>query len=59
MFVETPEIYLLAKCSDSLADKMAYVETRMEDIAELESPLTMKNGIQFEINLSIQFNIFT
>ena len=36
---------------------MAYVETRMEDIAELESPLTMKNGIQFGINLSIRYKI--
>lgn len=35
--VESPHIYILARCSDSVADQMAYSETRMEDIREMST----------------------
>ena len=34
---ESPHIYVLVRCSDSIADQLAYSETRMEDIRQLSS----------------------
>ena len=35
--VESPHIYILVRCSNSIADQLAYSETRMEDIRQLSS----------------------
>ena len=43
-FVEKPEIYILARCSDSIAEKLTYVDARLEDIEELKEAIAMKNG---------------
>ena len=33
--VEEPQVYIFAKCCDTVADKLTYSETRLEDIKEL------------------------
>lgn len=33
--VEQPEIYLVAQCQDSIAEKLSYVDNRREDIADI------------------------
>lgn len=35
--VETPELYILGKTNDSLAEKLSYTETRLEDVTNLKT----------------------
>ena len=37
--VETPEIYILDNANDSLAEKLSYTETCLEDIKQMEIPM--------------------
>ena len=39
--VERPEIYIPASCNDSIAEKLAYIEARREDLVELSIPLSV------------------
>ena len=48
--VEKPNLYIFAKCRDSIAEKLSYVDARMEDIEELRNDIHMNNGI-YRINL--------
>ena len=43
--VEEPFIYVLGHTSDSIAEKLSYVETRLEDLKEISTTLEM-NGKQ-------------
>ena len=42
--VEKPSTYILGKCRDSTAEKLTYVEARLEDIAELSNGIKMESG---------------
>ena len=35
--VESPELYILGKTNDTLAEKLSYTDTRMEDITRMEN----------------------
>ena len=39
--VERPEIYILASCDDTIAEKLSYVEARREDLLDLSTPITL------------------
>ena len=41
--VEQPQIYIFAHCADTIADKLAYVELRREDILSLRIPISVDN----------------
>ena len=43
--VEQPSIYIFAKTSDSIAEKLMYVEARMEDIGQLNIPLKTDDNV--------------
>ena len=43
--VEKPRLYIFAKSQDSILEKLSYVETRAEDIRELEWPTTNNDQI--------------
>ena len=40
-FSRKAEIYILASCNDSIAEKLAYIEARREDLVELSIPLSV------------------
>ena len=39
---KSPHIYIIGSCSDSLAEKLSYTETRLEDISNLKTPLDIE-----------------
>jgi len=41
--VESPHIYILAPANDSIAEKLSFVGTRLEDINQLKQPLYINN----------------
>ena len=43
--VEQPEIYIVAKCADTIAEKLAYIDVRREDLKEMEVPLVINNVV--------------
>ena len=43
--VEQPEIYIVAKCSDTIAQKLAYIDVRREDLKEMETPLVVNDVV--------------
>ena len=51
--VESPEIYIIARCSGTDYDQLAYVETRLEDLHELNDKVKTKGGQ--EINDVMRF----
>ena len=51
--VETPEIYIIARCSGTDYEQLAYVETRLEDLHELNDKVKTKGGQ--EINDVMRF----
>ena len=53
-FVETPTIYILAKCDDSIAQKLTFIEARNEDITDLQHPIPLDGG-----NYEIIFTVVT
>ena len=42
--VEEPHTYIIAPCSDSIADRLAYNDTRMEDIREFSETIIDSDG---------------
>ena len=42
--VERPAVYLLARASDTVLDKLSYIETRTEDIRELSTKVRSSHG---------------
>ena len=42
--VESPELYILGKTNDSLAEKLSYTETRLEDLTNLK-PLSINRKV--------------
>ena len=48
--VEKSHIYLLAMASDTLADKLMYVDERLMDIKALKVPINV-NGLEFNVSL--------
>ena len=46
--VERPRLYILARSRDTVTDKVAYVETRMEDIDELQTKLKSGQDMYIE-----------
>ena len=46
--VERPRLYILARSRDTVTDKLAYVETRMEDIDELQTKLKSGQDMYIE-----------
>ena len=47
--VETPTLYIFGSTKDSLAEKLSYTETRLEDIKQLEIPLNVDGNEVFDI----------
>ena len=45
--IQTPEIYLLARASDTAIDKLSYIETTTEDITELKTNLKSDSNVEF------------
>ena len=50
--VEQPEIYIVAKCADTIAEKLSYVDIRREDVLEKKAPLiiddvTLTDNLRF------------
>ena len=50
--VEQPEIYIVAKCTDTIAEKLSYVNIGREDILEMKAPLiiddvTLTDNLRF------------
>lgn len=44
--VEDPQVYMLARCRDTLIDKLMYSETRLEDILSVDKPINdEKHGV--------------
>ena len=43
--VEQPEIYIVAQCNDSIAEKMSFVSERRDDILKMGSSLTIDDVI--------------
>ena len=39
--VEQPEIHFIAHCGDTIAEKLAYVNFRREDILQMKTPLSV------------------
>ena len=46
-YVEEPQMYLLARCSDTIHDRLSYNETRLEDVHQLETPLQDDEGRKY------------
>ena len=40
--VESPSIYIFGNCSDSLAEKLSYTDTRLDDVDKLKIPLEIE-----------------
>ena len=43
--VETPSVYIFGRAQDSIAEKLAYVDTRLEDAKDLSIPLDINGTI--------------
>ena len=41
--VEHPEIYIMAKCADTIAEKPSYVKVRRDDVIQMNTPLVINN----------------
>ena len=41
--VEVPYVYLLARSTSSIKDQLLYVPTRLEDLEQLDAPITIDN----------------
>ena len=52
--IETPEVYLLAQASDTIIDKLSYIDTRVEDIKELSVKVKASQG-EIEITDIMRF----
>lgn len=39
--VEQPQIYIVAQCNDTIAEKLSYIQARREDIIEMLEPLVI------------------
>ena len=52
--VEQPEIYIVAQCQDSIAEKLSYVSNRREDALDLAQPIFIGN---VKINDKLRFFI--
>ena len=52
--VEQPEIYIVAQCQDSIAEKLSYVSNRREDALDLAQPISIGN---VKINDKLRFFI--
>lgn len=42
--VETPLIYILGHCHDSIAEKLTYIEERLKDVEEMAEPLVIEEA---------------
>ena len=52
--VEQPEIYIVAQCQDSIAEKLSYVSNRREDALDLAQPISIGD---VKINDELRFFI--
>ena len=43
--VEQPFIYVMAQCSDSIAEKLSYIALRREDVMEMVTPMYIDGTI--------------
>ena len=55
--VETPELYTICNTSDSLAEKLSYTNTRLEDVKQLEIPLDV-DGVKVMDTMRIFLGIY-
>lgn len=57
--IEKPSIYLFANTFDSIAEKLSYVEERLEDLAEMAEPIITGNGITLNDTMRFLQGILT
>ena len=57
--VERPQVLILAKCQDSIAQKTTFVEARNEDIQDLKTPTVLDDGNDFyRFIVYIDYSVF-
>ena len=51
--VQTPQLYILGRCTDKLCDQLCYVHTRMEDVQALTNLVNSRQGVQIADKLRL------
>lgn len=50
--VEQPQIYIVAQCDDTIAEKLTYIPARRDDVLEMSEPLVVDG---FMLNDTMRF----
>ena len=45
--IEAPDVYIFGRSTDSIADKLSFIETRAEDIASLDQNIKSVDGVSY------------